>query len=203
MKDLSRREFFRTSAIYGGAVWLGVQAFPDTLRAAAASSQRQTLSAREWETLEAAADRILPRDETPGALDAGVVNFIDKALAHEESRARRLYQAGLAGLDAVAAQSGGASFAALPPEAQDGLLIGVEDGDAAGWPEAAPPSPVFFRTLHFHVLAGFLSDPRHGGNRDWAGWKLVGYPGPSPDGYTPAQQLGRQPIVPIWGARDA
>ncbi|MCZ6674612.1 MAG: hypothetical protein O7C75_16915 [Verrucomicrobia bacterium] len=39
-----------------------------------------------------------------------------------------------------------------------------------------------------------------GGNRDYAGWKVVGYPGPrhQAGGYTPGQMVGEEPIRPIW-----
>ena len=49
---------------------------------------------------------------------------------------------------------------------------------------------------------GFLCDPMYGGNRDYAGWKVTGYPGRQHHrgGYTKDQMLGKEPIVPVWKA---
>ena len=58
----------------------------------------------------------------------------------------------------------------------------------------------FFATNRFHALLGFIADPKYGGNRDYAGWKLMGFPGPlhMVGGVTPEQMIGRQPVMPVW-----
>ena len=43
--------------------------------------------------------------------------------------------------------------------------------------EGGPPARVFWTTLYQTVIEGMFSDPIYGGNRDKAGWKLVGFPG--------------------------
>jgi gluconate 2-dehydrogenase gamma chain len=60
---------------------------------------------------------------------------------------------------------------------------------------------LFFETARALTVIGFVADPKHGGNRDFAGWKLVGDPGPrhSGGGYTPEQMLVEAPIFPVWG----
>ena len=56
-----------------------------------------------------------------------------------------------------------------------------------------PSSGVRRRRLRFstplrnHTIEGMFSDPAHGGNRDLAGWRLLGYPGPQPS-YSHAEQ---------------
>ncbi len=54
-----------------------------------------------------------------------------------------------------------------------------------------------------HTIIGFLADPKYGGNRDYVGWKLLGYPGPrhARGGYTPEQMLGKEKITAIWGEK--
>jgi gluconate 2-dehydrogenase gamma chain len=198
---ISRRELLRAGTLLGGGLWwLGPWSFPRAARAAAASSEPAVLDAAQWKALEAMTARILPTDGQPGAREAGCVNFIDKALAHEEAAARPLYAAGLAGVDAAAAARHAGTFASLPEAEQDALLAQLETGTAPGWPEAAGPSPVFFETVRVHTLIGFLADPGYGGNRGFAGWRVAGYPGPRHrrGGYTPEQVTGAAPVRPIW-----
>ncbi|MEM9176313.1 MAG: gluconate 2-dehydrogenase subunit 3 family protein [Myxococcota bacterium] len=201
-RGLDRRAFLRRGGIYGAGVWVALNVpRPAAVRAAAASASPVVLSAAEWTTLEAATARIIPTDHEPGAKEANCVNFIDKALANEDAAAVPLYKGGLAALDGVAAARHGAGFAALSPEQQDAILGDLEKGRAAEWAIAdALPSPLFFETLRVHTIVGFLADPSYGGNADYAGWRVAGYPGPRHrrGGFTPAQVEGEAPVVPIW-----
>jgi gluconate 2-dehydrogenase gamma chain len=199
---LSRRDFLRDTTIYGGGLWIALSLpRPNAARAAAESSQRAVLSEAEWATLEAVTGRIIPTDHEPGAIEAGCVNFIDKALAHEDAQARPLYAVGIAGTDQVAQRRFGRSFAKLGPAEQDEVLVALEQGGAPGWPEGPATPSAFFATVRAHTIIGFLADPKYGGNRDFAGWKVVGYPGPRHHlgGYTPDQMLGRAKIRTVWG----
>jgi gluconate 2-dehydrogenase gamma chain len=199
---ITRRTLLQRGTLLGGAAVLaGWIPFPRAARAAAESSEPAVLSPAQWQTLEAMTARIIPTDEQPGAREAGCVNFIDKALAHEETRARPLYEAGLAATDALATAAYGASFAALTPAQQDALLAQLEGGTAKGWPEELPPSPVFFEAVRAHTVIGFLADPKYGGNRDFAGWKVTRYPGPRHrlGGYSAEQMAGEAPVRTVWG----
>jgi hypothetical protein len=189
VSGLSRREFVRRSSLYGAGVIVGLALpRPRAARAAAESQTPETLSAEQWAVVEAATARIIPTDHEPGAREANCVNFIDKALAHEDAVALPLYQAGAAALDGVARARFGPGFVELTPEQQDAILV------------EQLPSAVFFETLRVHTIVAFLADPAYGGNRDYAGWRVAGYPGPRHrrGGYTPAQVEGQEPIVPIW-----
>jgi gluconate 2-dehydrogenase gamma chain len=198
---LSRRQFLARSAAYGGALWVSLSiARPRALAAAAASSEPAVLTPSQWSTLEAIAARIIPSDATPGALEAGCVNFIDKALAHEDAEMRPLYSEGLDAIDACAHARHGKTFAELSDADRDALLIALQDGACPEW-SAKASSHDFFELVRVHTVMGFLADPVHGGNRDYAGWKLVGYPGASHHrgGYTPAQMIGEdQKIATVW-----
>jgi gluconate 2-dehydrogenase gamma chain len=199
--SLTRRAFLRDTTLYGG-LWISLALpRPRAARAAAASCEPATLAPAEWRTLEAITGRIVPSDHEPGALEAGCVNFIDKALAHEDARARPLYALGLAATEQAARQRFGRGFAELLPAEQDELLAALEAGRAPGWPPDGPASAVFFASVRAHTLIGLLADPRYGGNRGYTGWKLVGYPGPSHHlgGYTPEQLLGRATLRTVWG----
>jgi gluconate 2-dehydrogenase gamma chain len=184
-----RRRFLRGSAlIAGGAVtaaalpmdaaaataastrmqaWLAAlqQATPEAI----ASYAPEALTASELATLIAAIDRIIPADELgPSASKSGVQIFIDHALTGPYSALAPFYQAGLAALDAAAGSGG---FAALPEREQDAILTQYEAGDL-------PDAPVgFFGLLVEHVRQGMFGDPIYGGNANFAGWDLIGYPG--------------------------
>ncbi|MCZ6783060.1 MAG: gluconate 2-dehydrogenase subunit 3 family protein [Proteobacteria bacterium] len=198
---VSRREFLGRSAFYGGSLWLSLHMpRPDAARAAELSSEPVTFTPEDWKTVEAMTARIIPSDADPGAVEAGCVNFIDKALANEDAAVKPIYAAGLPALAALCAASGeGVPFAALAPEQQDATLAALQTGAVQGWPDGLAPA-VFFETVRVHTVIGFLADPKYGGNREYVGWKLLGYPGPRHErgGYTPAQMLGA-PVDTVWG----
>lgn len=123
--------------------------------------------------LEALAERLLPAgDGDPGALDAGVADYVVRALANGHRGRLPEYESGLDALDAHAVATAGAGLAALPADAQDELVAALERGEVPG----APPG--FFGLVRAHVIEGMFGDPGWGGNRGGAGWRLLGYPGP-------------------------
>jgi gluconate 2-dehydrogenase gamma chain len=200
--SLTRRDFLLQSALYSGALWAAMNVpRPHALAAAADSTKPLVLTKPEqWKLVEAIAARIIPTDDEPGATEAGVVNFVDKALAHEDKTLAPVYAAGLPGVDAVAKKRFQKAFVALGPGEQDEILAALESGKADGWPKGAVGAADFFTAIRAHTVFGFLCDPSYGGNRDYAGWKVVGYPGRQHHrgGYTKEQMLGKEPIVPVW-----
>jgi gluconate 2-dehydrogenase gamma chain len=201
VNDMNRRDFVRRTGLYGVGVLAGFHLpRPDAARAAAESSAPAVLSAAEWKSLEALTARVIPTDHQPGAREAHCVNFIDKALANEDAAAVPLYKGGLAALDGVAIARSEKPFAELEAKQQDAILRDVDAGTAAEWTLEQLPSPLFFETARQHTIIAFLADPSYGGNRDYAGWKVSGYPGPRHrrGGFTPGQVEGTEPIVPIW-----
>ena len=121
-------------------------------------------------------ERIMP-DSTgkPGAREAGVLNYIDLALAGPYKDQQDFYRAGLTQLDAYCHAQYKRGFAALQSEQQDKVIDALAAGKAEGftWPSAQ----AFFRTLRTHTMEGMFADPVYGGNRDFAGWRLIGFPG--------------------------
>ncbi|MGH7858480.1 MAG: gluconate 2-dehydrogenase subunit 3 family protein [Candidatus Binatia bacterium] len=198
--SISRRDFFLQGALYGGSVWAFVALpRPRTVEAAAASDARLVLRGADWKTVEAITARIIPTDEEPGAIEAGCVNFIDKALANEESAAKPLYEAGLAGLRAVCLARFRKGFLELEPNDQDEVLSSLSSDEAEGWPEGDVRPQAFFEIVRLHTILGYLSDPKYGGNRGYAGWKVAGYSAPrGPTGYTAKQLVGERRIRTIW-----
>ena len=174
MADLSRREMLKRVVVAGAAVSLPG---PGTAVASVQppADSFETLTADEGATLRAVVARLIPSDERgPGALEAGAATYIDRALAGPLAGSLEAYRGGLAALDRYARSSRAARFAALDPAVQDALLSDLEANVATGF---TPGAAAFFNLLLTHTIQGTFSDPAHGGNVDFIGWRMLGYPG--------------------------
>lgn len=166
----TRREFLTTSGTFFGGAWLAahlpaVEAAAAWARTAAAEGRPlAVLTEDEARELGAVAERILPADELgPGAVEVGVVHFMDRAFDTFAAGALDGIRAGLGELAAaVAAGPGGDVFSELGPDDQDEVLRSLEE------------TPFFGMVWTFTVM-GFFGDPSLGGNRDQAGWRLIGF----------------------------
>jgi gluconate 2-dehydrogenase gamma chain len=135
----------------------------------------ETLTAAEADTLEAIVARLIPTDENgPGATEARAAHYIDRALTGPLRGSRASYAANLAALDAYAQSSKGAPFVKLSPQNQDAVLTDMEKNVATGF---TPNAAAFFALVRTHTIQGTFCDPYYGGNADFVGWDLIGYPG--------------------------
>ena len=114
--------------------------------------------------VEAIAAQIIPSDGTPGAREAGVVFFIDRALASFLSRMAENFRTQLGEFQSSLRASNPdiASFAALPSDHQITYLQTVDH------------TP-FFDDMRLMTIFGMFAMPAYGGNRDGVGWKLLGF----------------------------
>ena len=134
------------------------------------------LTAREAQIADAVFERMFPADENgPGARDIGVTTYLDRALAGAYRDRVGTYRQGLAMLNRASEDRFGVGFAEASSGDQDALLGELETGRVAGWetPEQRP----FFDLMRAHLQEGLFSDPAYGGNRDKAGWRVLGHPG--------------------------
>ncbi len=147
--------------------------------AAAPQPTYEYLTAEEAELLEAIADHLIPSDEHgPGAREARAVVYIDRALGGALSRSHDDYRSGLAAFDRYCRASRGAPFLELSHRDQVSALIDVEIGAATGAATGfVGSSAAFFGMVRGHVLQGTFGDPYYGGNAEFVGWDLLGYPG--------------------------
>jgi hypothetical protein len=165
---IDRREFlWRAAVILGGAVSTScANAVLGRPADAPLRTDSPLLGTDERATLTAAVDRILPATSTPGAVEAGVPDFVEFVLVEGfEADGRQRFRDGLAQLDASAREQHGTGFATLSPEAQGGLLAALEQQELA----AAPPSggldflgglrddKPFFATLKELSVVGFFT----------------------------------------------
>ena len=178
-------------------------------------------AAAEAAFVEAAVARLVPKDDLgPGAIEAGVPVFIDRQLAGPYGAGARwymqgpwgegeptqgyqtrltpagLYRAAIRETDQAVGQEGRATvFAKLGADDQDRWLHQLEDGKV----KLATSDPkTFFQLLLQNTMEGFWSDPIYGGNRDMAGWKLIGFPGARYD-HSPyvSRHNERYPLPPV------
>jgi len=134
----------------------------------------ENLTAAEADLLDAVVARLIPTDAAgPGATEARAVHYIDRALGGPLASSRQAYTSGLAALDRYARSSHGKAFAELASADQDAVLTDVESGKAAGFTGAA----TFFALVLSHTHQGTFGDPYYGGNAQFVGWDLIGYPG--------------------------
>ena len=158
-----------------------------------------TLTATEVAFLSAMADTIVPADElSPSGTDCGVVTYIDRQLAGAYGAGSKVYRSGPfqrgkpeqgyqlaltprqyfeAGIEAANAWSRktyGKEFDRLSPADRDAALKAMDDGKAQFERFGAK---AFADRIIAMVMEGFFSDPMYGGNRNMAGWKVLGFPG--------------------------
>lgn len=164
--------------------------------ATAADQAPVALEPSEFKLVEAISARILPSTDTPGAVEAGSVFYIDLALADAYRPQLPRYRTALAGLERHCMASFGESFTAIDPAQQDTVLEMLE-GEKIAEVEGGTQ---FFELIRRHVMEGFFCEPYYGGNRDMVGWKLVGFPGQQ-YGYDDPYINKRVDIPPVSNSR--
>src|ERR1700738_835737 len=158
------------------------------------------LNIAEAAFVEALVDHMIPADEiSPKGTDLGVNVYIDRALAGAWGKGERLYMQGpwkpgapsqayqlpltpaqlyRAGIEATNAhcrKTYGKSFDRIEDAQRQEVLTGLSTGKITF--ENGLPVRVFWTTLYQTVVEGMYSDPIYGGNRNKAGWAIIGFPG--------------------------
>lgn len=195
--DISRRDLLKATG--AAAIGSGALLQPAAATAAAKAPAYSFFNAQEAAFIEAAVARLIPADELgPGAVEAGVPNYLDKQLGGAWGAGERLYRSGpwqagsasqgyqlpftpaelfrnaLRAVNADLQQNHPGGLAAMAPAEQDAYLKTLQnsDHDLGGVPAA-----VFFQSLLAMTIEGYFGDPAYGGNKDMAAWKMIGFPG--------------------------
>jgi gluconate 2-dehydrogenase gamma chain len=138
---------------------------------AAAQAPATALTVEQRKTVDAFVDRLIPKDELgPGAAECGVGEYIDRCLADYLAAEKPLFLEGLANLEVFALRTQGSAFSSLSPEKRDAVLVAIDDNQA-------PNLRGFFNRVRRLTLEGMFGDPVYGGNKNFAGWDLIRYPG--------------------------
>lgn len=124
----------------------------------------ETLDPEIAAEIDAIASQIIPSTDGPGAREAGVIYFIDRALSTFDAHLREAYRTGMADVQQKRKEifPASTSMAALTSDQQIRLIHAIE-------------TTGFFELLRTHTMYGFLGNPSYGGNRDRVGWKLIGF----------------------------
>ena len=158
------------------------------------------LNIEEASFVEALVDHMVPADDlTPKGTDIGLNIFIDRALAGGWGKGERLYmqgpwkrgtpnqgyqlpltpaqlyRAGIEATNAYCRKTYGKTFDRLDEKQREEVLLGLSGGKITF--DSGLPARTFWGTVYQTVMEGMFADPIYGGNRNKAGWKLIGFPG--------------------------
>lgn len=229
MSELTRRDLLKATAAAGSAVvasWFSTrpvvaESTPQPAPVAAPGTYSYFTQA-EAIFLDAALSRLIPADALgPGAKEAGGTFFIDQQMAGAFGRGEswymqgpwkdgteqqgyqlkltpaQLYRLGIKGTEDYCQHTfGGKNFSQLDAATQDKVLHGLEKGEIE---LTGVPAKEFFAMLWQNTHEGFFADPMYGGNRDFAGWKLIGFPGPRYNYTDEILQFGKPYVLPPVG----
>ena len=178
----ARRDFLQQLGALAGAAWFEAQ-WPAVLGAAQHAHEAakgkgngaqafEVLTPEQAKQIEAITSQIIPTDELPGAREAGVVYFIDRALKTFASDTRSVYQKGLADVSRISADlfPGIQNISEATPEQQEQIVAEL----MADRSTLALAGSDFPQVIWLHTIFGFLLDPEAGANRDYVGWKVLG-----------------------------
>ncbi|HEX4808378.1 MAG TPA: gluconate 2-dehydrogenase subunit 3 family protein [Bryobacteraceae bacterium] len=159
----TRRHWFSTC--------LAIAAWPEVLAArqhahtvaGSPTPHFETLDANTAAEIEAIAAQIIPSTEGPGAREAGVVYFIDRALSTFAIDDREAYRTGMAQVQEKRKElfPNSTTITSLTGQQQITLIRSIETFS-------------FFELLRTHTVLGFLGNPSYGGNREKVGWHAIG-----------------------------
>jgi hypothetical protein len=169
MKPSDERISRRT--VIAGATLIPISAIQAAPQRAPSPAAATVFSPDQRRILEAFIDRLVPKDEIgPGAIECGVGEYIDRSLADYLASEKTQFLDGLTALDAYARSSQGSPFAELSPDKRDAMLTAIDNNQV-------PNLRGFFNRVRRLTLEGMFSDPYYGGNKNFAGWDLIRYPG--------------------------
>jgi len=205
-QEFTRRDFLKGTVggmvAAGASLPAASQAQPSSSAQASATAPPaySFLNPDEAAFVEALVDHMVPADElTPRGTDIGINIYIDRALAGGWGKGDRLYmqgpwktgtpsqgyqlpltpadlyRAGIAATNTHCRKAYGKTFDKLNESAREEVLLGLSSARINF--ESGLPVRVFWGTVYQTVMEGMFADPIHGGNRNKAGWKLIGFPG--------------------------
>ena len=155
------------SSIWLATHWPGILAAQEHAHAIAESGRPATLgffSPDQAAEIEAVAAQIIPKDDTPGAREAGTIYFIDRALTTFDRDKQAAYTQGLKDLRAKTHElfPNADKFSELNTAQQIQVLTAIE-------------KTTFFAQVRLHTIVGFFANPEYGGNQEKIGWNLIGF----------------------------
>ena len=168
----SRRSVLAGSATGLASIWLathwpGILAAQEHAHSVAGSglpAKFGFFTPEQAAEIESVAAQMIPKDDTPGAREAGTIYFIDRVLTTFDQDKQAAYTEGLKDLQAKTRElfPNAGQFSALTPAQQIQVLTALE-------------KTPFFAQVRLHTIVGFFANPEYGGNHEKIGWKLIGF----------------------------
>jgi gluconate 2-dehydrogenase gamma chain len=172
---ISRRNFLKITTL--GTVAISLPAAGLSFFEGCSPSQQFTsnfFSEKEIKLVEAIAEQIIPTDEWPGGKDAGVANFLDIQLAGPYHRFQQDYRKGLTALQNYCENKFQNKFENLSFDKQTGILQKMKAGNLGGDVWSNGFDKYFFELLRSQCMQGYYGSPRHGGNKNFISYKMIG-----------------------------
>lgn len=166
MTKLNRRNFIKSAGLAFGSVLL----FPSCLKN---SSIYRFFTPDEALCIIAFCEQIIPKDQSPGATDAGVIHYIDRQLSGVFHYDQEIYRTGIKNLQDYCSNNNGKTFETLVSEEQINLMKKMDSNlmNEKDWPQGKPSE--FFNLVHSHTMQGFYGSPIHGGNKDFMSFEML------------------------------
>jgi gluconate 2-dehydrogenase gamma chain len=155
------------SSIWLATHWPGILAAQEHAHGIAESGRAATLgffSPDQATEIESVTAQIIPKDDTPGAREAGTIYFIDRALTTFDQDKQASYTQGLKDLRAKTHElfPNAEKLSELNSAQQVQVLTAIEKS-------------AFFAQVRLHTIVGFFANPEYGGNQEKIGWNLIGF----------------------------
>lgn len=172
---MSRRTVLKVGLVglVGAAVGVGSTALIARL-GRTVQPQYRFFSNAEAELLIDICEQLIPGDDTPGATETGAIHYIDRQLCGVFKRHQQTYRRGLDSFSQTCLQEHGMPFQALPGAKKIEALRAIETGRVPKELWGKPSPQAFFNLVLAHTMQSFYGSPRHGGNRDYASYRMLG-----------------------------
>jgi gluconate 2-dehydrogenase gamma chain len=166
MTALNRRDFIRSAGLTFGSVLL----FPSCLKN---NNVYRFFTPEEAECIIAFCEQIIPRDQSPGATDAGVIHYIDRQVSSVFHYDQETYRTGIKSLQNYCNGKFSHKFERLSPEDQNSVLMLIESNqlNEKEWTMGRPSD--FFNLIRSHTMQGFYGSPIHGGNKNFMSFEML------------------------------
>lgn len=166
MTKPNRRDFIRTASLAFGSVLL----FPSCLKQKGAY---YFFTTEEANCVIALCEQIIPKDQSPGATDAGVIHYIDRQLSEVFHYHQDAYRNGIKNLQAYCQAKHAKPFESLSPDIQVSIMEMLENNQLKEneWGKTKPSD--FFNLVLSHTMQGFYGSPIHGGNKDYMSFEML------------------------------
>lgn len=165
---LDRRSFLKTGVAGFGSIML----MPSCLKQ---GDPYRFFTLEEAKCVIALCEQIIPADELGGgATEAGVIHYIDRQLVAVFDYDQVIYQQGLSALQQTCLDLYGKRFEALDSGIQHQTLVKLEADELADNHWEGSGQSRFFRLVISHTMQGFYGPPRHGGNKNYMSYKMMG-----------------------------